>query len=274
MAALDTLTTPRAAPDLHVEPTHDGPHEEDIFWILRRDAGYVGSTATAQVRRGDRSRVGLIDARRNRPSGSASIGGAGSSPWLSAMALWTILRERCGLAEARPSRGVRLLLEALVLALQSITVALGLAPLLFDVRHFLTQVGDVVLLAPDQIVTFVLARSRALVGHARVMPYRRKRSKYDFLDLAPSHARTAKRRPPAQSVHVSARAAAGGNAGPAICQGCAARLNFLDFDEIPRFSFADTPRLSIGRLLRSGQLYGCSRLRSPPSCGGGRHLER
>jgi hypothetical protein len=45
MAALDTLTTHRAAPDLHVEPTHDGPHEGDIFLILRRDAGYVGSTA-------------------------------------------------------------------------------------------------------------------------------------------------------------------------------------------------------------------------------------
>jgi hypothetical protein len=45
-------------------------------------------------------------------------------------------------------------------------------------------------LALDQIVTFVADRSRALVGHARVMPYRRKRYKYDFLDLVPSCAPT------------------------------------------------------------------------------------
>jgi hypothetical protein len=106
------------------------------------------------------------------------------------MALWAILRKRRGLSEASPPRGVELLLETLVLVLQSIAVALGLSPFVLHARHLLTQARDLILLALDQIVAFIAGRSRALVGHGRLMPYRRKRYKYNLLDLAPSCVRT------------------------------------------------------------------------------------
>jgi hypothetical protein len=62
-----------------------------------------------------------------------------------------------------------LLLEALVLLLQPITLAFDLASSLLRARHLFTQAGDLVLLALDQIVTLVAGRSPALGGHARVM---------------------------------------------------------------------------------------------------------
>lgn len=190
MSALHALGTRGTAPDLHVEPLYDRPHDGEILLILCGEVSHMGRATTARARRRDRSRVGFIDSRRNRPTGTTAVRGAGSPPRSSAMSQQSILRKRCGLSEARPSCGVQLVLEALILALQAITFALGLALVLLRTRHLVTQARDLVLLALDQIVTVVAGRSRALVRHARVMPYRRTRYKHEFLDLAPSCAHT------------------------------------------------------------------------------------
>jgi hypothetical protein len=150
MPALHALATRRTAPDLDVEPPHDRTYRGQVLLILRCDARQVGRATTARTRRREGSRVGLIDARRNRPSGSAAAGGAASPPRSPATSLRVFLRQRRGLAEARPTRRVQLLLEALVPALQPIALAPGHAPLLLRACHLVTQARDLVLLALDQ----------------------------------------------------------------------------------------------------------------------------
>jgi hypothetical protein len=101
-----------------------------------------------------------------------------------------ILRKWRSLPEARAARCVKLLFEALVLALQPIAFALGVAAVLFRTRQLVAQARDLMPLTLDQFVAILARGLRALVRHAGVMPYPRNLYKYDFLDLPWSRAQT------------------------------------------------------------------------------------
>ena len=98
------------------------------------------------------------------------------------MTLRAVLRKRGGLSKARAPRRVELLLETLASSLPSIAIACRAGQLL-------TQAGNLILVALDQLVAFVARRSRALVDHACVMSYPRKLYKPNSLDLLPSPAK-------------------------------------------------------------------------------------
>ena len=64
------------APDLDVEPPHDGLDDRQVFLVLGRDASDLNRPTTARARRGKRRGIGLIHPRWNRSPPPASIGGA------------------------------------------------------------------------------------------------------------------------------------------------------------------------------------------------------
>ena len=170
------------APDLDVEPPHDGLDDRQVFLVLGRDASDLNRPTTARARRGKRRGIGLIHPRWNRSPPPASIGGACPPTRAPAVTLRAILRKRGGLSKARPPRRVELVLEPLASSLPPIAIAVRAGQLV-------TQARDLLLVALDQLVAFVARRSRALVGHACVMSYPRTLYKSNFLDLLPSPAK-------------------------------------------------------------------------------------
>ena len=170
------------APDLDVEPPHDGLDDRQVFLVLGRDASDLNRPTTARARRGKRRGIGLIHPRWNRSPPSASIGGACPPTRAPAVTLRAILRKRGGLSKARPPRRVELVLEPLASSLPPIAIAVRAGQLV-------TQARDLLLVALDQLVAFVARRSRARVGHACVMSYPRTLYKSNFLDLLPSPAK-------------------------------------------------------------------------------------
>ena len=90
--------------------------------------------------------------------------------------------ERRGLSEARPARGIELVLESFVAAFQPITLALC-------ARQRAAQSRNLLLLLLDERVAIV-RRRRALLGHALVMPEAWNLYKYGILDLGRSRAET------------------------------------------------------------------------------------
>ena len=171
-----------AAPDLNVEPPHDWLDDGQVFLVLGRDASGLNRPTTARARHGKRRGIRLIHPRRNRSPAATSIGGTCPPARSPAATLRAVLRKRGGLSKARASRRVELLLETLASALPSIAIACRAGQLL-------TQAGNLILVALDQLVAFVARRSRALVGHACVMSYPRKLYQPNSLDLLPSPAK-------------------------------------------------------------------------------------
>ena len=183
--ALHAVPACDAAPDLNVEPPHDWLDDGQVFLVLGRDASGLNRPTTARARHGKRRGIRLIHPRRNRSPAATSIGGTCPPARSPAATLRAVLRKRGGLSKARAPRCVELLLETLASSLPSIAIACRAGQLL-------TQAGNLILVALDQLVAFVARRSRALVGHACVMSYPRKLYKPNSLDLLPS---PAKRRP-------------------------------------------------------------------------------
>ena len=60
------------APDLDVEPPHDGLDDRQVFLVLGRDASDLNRPTTARARRGKRRGIGLIHPRWNRSPPPAS----------------------------------------------------------------------------------------------------------------------------------------------------------------------------------------------------------
>ena len=190
--ALHAVPACDAAPDLNVEPPHDWLDNGQVFLVLGRDASGLNRPTTARARHGKRRGIRLIHPRRNRSPAATSIGGTCPPARSPAATLRAVLRKRGGLSKARAPRRVELLLETLASSLPSIAIACRAGQLL-------TQAGNLILVALDQLVAFVARRSRALVDHACVMSYPRKLYKPNSLDLLPS---PAKRR---RAAHVHAR---------------------------------------------------------------------
>ncbi len=183
MPTLHAAATPMTAPYVHLEAPDDRPDDGQIFLVLRGDAHKLDRAPTAGAREGEWRLVGLIDRRRHGARRTAPIGGARSPSRPPTPPLRAIFRERRRLTEARPPGRVELLLETLILALQPIAFPFRLSALTLDSRQLVAQVRDLVLLTLDQIVALIASGRRGLIGHARVMPYLRKRYKYDFMDL-------------------------------------------------------------------------------------------
>ena len=180
--ALHAVPACDAAPDLNVEPPHDWLDDGQVFLVLGRDASGLNRPTTARARHGKRRGIRLIHPRRNRSPAATSIGGTCPPARSPAATLRAVLRKRGGLSKARAPRCVELLLETLASSLPSIAIACRAGQLL-------TQAGNLILVALDQLVAFVARRSRALVGHACVMSYPRKLYKPNSLDLLPSPAK-------------------------------------------------------------------------------------
>ena len=184
--ALHAVPACDAAPDLNVEPPHDWLDDGQVFLVLGRDASGLNRPTTARARHGKRRGIRLIHPRRNRSPAATSIGGTCPPARSPAATLRAVLRKRGGLSKARAPRRVALLLETLASSLPSIAIACRAGQLL-------TQAGNLILVALDQLVAFVARRSRALVGHACVMSYPRKLYKPNSLDLLPSPAKQRQR---------------------------------------------------------------------------------
>ena len=180
--ALHAVPACDAAPDLNVEPPHDWLDDGQVFLVLGRDASGLNRPTTARARHGKRRGIRLIHPRRNWSPAATSIGGTCPPARSPAATLRAVLRKRGGLSKARAPRCVELLLETLASSLPSIAIACRAGQLL-------TQAGNLILVALDQLVAFVARRSRALVGHACVMSYPRKLYKPNSLDLLPSPAK-------------------------------------------------------------------------------------
>ena len=180
--ALHAVPACDAAPDLNVEPPHDWLDDGQVFLVLGRDASGLNRPTTARARHGKRRGIRLIHPRRNRSPAATSIGGTCPPARSPAVTLRAVLRKRGGLSKARAPRRVELLLETLASSLPSIAIACRAGQLL-------TQAGNLILVALDQLVAFVARRSRALVDHACVMSYPRKLYKPNSLDLLPSPAK-------------------------------------------------------------------------------------
>ena len=182
MPALHAVPACDAAPDLNVEPPHDWLDDGQVFLVLGRDASGLNRPTTARARHGKRRGIRLIHPRRNRSPAATSIGGTCPPARSPAATLRAVLRKRGGLSKARAPRRVELLLETLASSLPSIAIA-------YRAGQLLTQAGNLILVALDQLVAFVARRSRAFVGHACVMSYPRKLYKPNSLDLLPSPAK-------------------------------------------------------------------------------------
>jgi hypothetical protein len=169
MPALHPSPTLAATAHLDIEVPDQRANDRKILLILGADAGPLDGAAAIRAHRGQRGRVALIDAWRVRPPTAAPIRGSGPPARPSAVTLGPVLRKRRRLAKASPPGGIQLLLEAVVLALQSIAFALDLASPLLRARHVLAQPRDLLALPFDQIVAIIAWR--AFVRHARVMPY-------------------------------------------------------------------------------------------------------
>jgi hypothetical protein len=182
MSALDAPPTPDAPADVDIKLSDDRPNGRQIFLILGGDPRGRNRFATGGTRGRERYVVRLIDSRRHRPTSPATIRRTTAPPRPPTSALRAIFRERRRLAEPCAPCRLQLLLDALVSPFPAITVALRTG-------QFLTQPRDLVLLSLDQFVPIIIGQLRALVGHARVMPYPRKMYKYDLLDLARSPAK-------------------------------------------------------------------------------------
>ncbi len=150
--------------------------------VLRRDASEMNRPTTARARHGKRRGIGLIHPRWNRSPAATSIGGTCPPARSPAATLRTVLRKRGGLSKARTARRVELVLETLASSLPSIAIACRAGQLV-------TQAGNLILVALDQLVAFVARRSCMLVGYACVMSYPRKLYKPNSLDLLPSPAK-------------------------------------------------------------------------------------
>lgn len=80
-------------------------------------------------------------------------------------------------------RGVQLILQALVSALQPIALPL-------DARQRVAQARNLLLLSFDQRLAILRRRRRRHIGHTPVMPEGRNLYKYEILDLRRSRAET------------------------------------------------------------------------------------
>jgi hypothetical protein len=181
MPALHASAAARATADVHVKASDHGPHDREIFLILRRDACALQRPATIGTRVRQRSGVPFIDAARPRSTGAAARCRTRPPSGTAATSLRAILRKRRGLAKAGAACRIELLFETVVRTLQPIAFALGLTALLFRARQLVAQSRDLVPLPLDQIVTIVTGGT--LVRHAGFMPCPRNLYKYDFLDL-------------------------------------------------------------------------------------------
>ena len=162
MPALHAVPACDAAPDLNVEPPHDWLDDGQVFLVLGRDASGLNRPTTARARHGKRRGIRLIHPRRNRSPAATSIGGTCPPARSPAATLRAVLRKRGGLSKARAPRRVELLLETLASSLPSIAIACRAGQLV-------TQAGNLILVALDQLVAFVARRSRTIdVGRIRV----------------------------------------------------------------------------------------------------------
>jgi hypothetical protein len=181
-----TMTAPAAA-DVDPKGAHDRLDGWQLFLILRRDAQAPEGAAARWTRGGQRRLVPLIDVARNGAATTPAVPRTRRAPVWPARSLTVRLRKGRRLAKPGAARGVQLLFQVLGLSLHPIAVALRHPTLALCARQLFAQPLNLFVLVLDQIVAFV-TRSLATIGHARVMPYPRKKYKYDFLDLTLSSA--------------------------------------------------------------------------------------
>jgi hypothetical protein len=139
--------------------------------------------ATRGTRDGQRGVVRLIDPPGHGPRAVAAVCHTGSPARRTAAALAMRFGKRGGLLEARAPRGVQLILQALVSALQPIALPL-------DARQRVAQARNLLLLSFDQRLAILRCRRRRHIGHMPVMPEGRNLYKYEILDLRRSRAET------------------------------------------------------------------------------------
>lgn len=192
MPALHAAPTPRALPDGHIKPPDDWLDAGKIFLVLRRDVPQIQRSATPRTRRGERGRVGRIDAGGNRAARPAPIPPAGPPPRLPTAALGPILGERRGLSEPGAPRGREQPCEAFVLTLQPIALTLEPAALTLQPvalvprpRQLLAQPRDLFVLVADPFITTVVGGARAFICHARSMADSRQKYKVKIV-ITPS----------------------------------------------------------------------------------------
>src|SRR6266850_2488063 len=183
MPALHAPTARRTRADVDAELADDGTDHGQIFLILRDNVRAVHVAATRGTRDGQRRVVSLIDPPGHGARAVAPVGRPRLPARWTARTLSMGLGKRSGLPEAGPARGVELLLELFVPALQAIALTLS-------ARQRVAQPGDLILLSLDQRVAVIGLRRRAQIGHAVVMPDRRNLYKYEILDLRRSRAET------------------------------------------------------------------------------------
>ena len=108
----------------------------------------------------------------------APIRPTGTTPWRATCTLPTGFRKWRRLAKAGAPRGVELILQSVVAALQSIAFAFDIAARPLGAREFLAQPRDLV----DQLIAGQTVDRGALARHANVMPVPSHLYKYGILD--------------------------------------------------------------------------------------------
>ena len=181
MPPLDPAAARRARADMDAELADEGTHDREILLILRSDVRLLHGAATRGTRGGQRRVVLHIDPRRHGPRPLPAVRPARAATPRTSGALSMRLGEGRGLPEARPPRGIELIPESVIAALQAI-------PLALDPYQRGAQARQVLLLPLDQGVAIV--GRRAIVGHTPVMPKRLKLYKYEILDRRRSRALT------------------------------------------------------------------------------------
>ena len=176
--ALHAVPACDAAPDLNVEPPHDWLDDGQVFLVLRRDASEMNRPPQPREAARHTSHPPALESVAGRdvhrwhlPAGPVARRDPAGSPSHTGRPV-----------EARAPRRVELLLETLALSFPSIAIACRTGQLV-------TQAGNLILVALDQLVAFAARRSRMLVGRACLMSYPRKLYKPNSLDLLPSPAK-------------------------------------------------------------------------------------
>jgi hypothetical protein len=178
MAALHPAPAGATRADVHAKGAHDRTDHGELLLYLGGRVRHRHRAATIRARRRHGRLVLLVDLRGPRAVRPAPIRPTGTTPWRAARALPTGFRKRRRLAKAGAPRGVELILQAVVAALQSIAVAFDIAARPLGAREFLAQPRDLV----DQLIAGQTVVRGALARHANVMPVPSHLYKYGILD--------------------------------------------------------------------------------------------
>jgi hypothetical protein len=191
MPALHAPVTAGAVAYGDAKLAHDGPHDRQIFVMLRGLAGQHECAATRRTRPRQRRLVAFVDVCRRWPMRLPSIRATRLAAGSFRLRARGPMRKGRGLAMPRAARLVQIVFEPVDLPAQLITIppvpipiAVGplvLAPQAVDLPPLSRDLALLPLKFGDQLLAGGRLPSRA---HAPVMARLAKRYKYDFLDPA------------------------------------------------------------------------------------------